>query len=545
MERAEDMSCEPVPPHRPWFRFWPEGVAKHVDYPEVSLYQFVVDSARRSPYSAALISGERRVTYRELDLASTRLACGLQELGVARDDRVMIVLRNSPEFVISYYGILKAGAIMTAASPLCKRDELERQVGDADPKVIICEVNTLPLIEEVVPKRAQRALVVIDGTEAEGIFNFEKLIAAAEPSVHRVSMQSQDDIAVLQYTGGTTGLPKGAMMTHFNLVANAIQNALWFKWTKDDVVLGVLSLCHTWGLCTCINSAVFVGAPVVLVPRFDPEEVLCTVEREKVTIAYGSASMFSMLLNASTINERTVSSLRLAKAGAMPIPDEVKRKWDGLGGCELTLGYGLTEASPETHDSPPERVKRGSIGIPIIDTDAKIVDLETGAKELGPDEIGELALRGPQVMKGYWNAPQETARVLRDGWLFTGDIAQMDEEGYFYVLDRRKDLIKYKGYSIFPAEVETILDEHPAVRECAVVGRWSSEVGEVPTAFVVLNPKISISRAELIDFCAQRIAPYKRIREVEFVSEIPKTVVGKPLRRALRGDGSCSTSVEP
>ena len=524
-----------VPADRPWFAFWPNGVPRHIDYPHIPLHQFLVHSARNHPHRTAFIFGENRMTYQELDLASTRLACALQELGIEKGDRVMIVLPNIPEFAVSYYGTLKAGAIMTAASPLCKEIELRHHITDADPKAIICDHTILPLIADVVPRQSYTALITVDGQGVDRGYNYIELIEKTpSPSLTQIVVQPEHDVAVLQYTGGTTGLPKGAMMTHSNLIANAIQNALWFKWTKEDTVLGVLSLCHTWGLCTCINSSIYVGATIVLVPRFDPDEIIRVIEREKISIAYGSASMFNMLVNSADIEKRDLSSLRLTKAGAMPIPEEVKRKWDSLVGCDLVLGYGLTEASPETHDSPPERIKMGTIGLPIIDTDAKIVDIDTSTVELGPNEVGELILRGPQVMKGYWNSPEETDHVLRDGWLHTGDIAKMDEEGYFYIVDRKKDLIKYKGYSIFPVELENVLYEHPAVKECAVVGKTSPEVGEIAKAFVVLKNGSSTTEKELMEFSEKRIAPFKKIREVEFVERIPKTVVGKTLRRELR-----------
>ena len=524
-----------VPPHRPWFASWPKDVPKHFDYPGIPLHQFLVNSARRHPHHPAFIHGGRRMTYRQLDHTSSRLAAAFQNLGIVKGDRIMLVLPNIPEFVVSYYGILKAGAIMTAASPLSRENELKHQFIDADPKIIICEKKHVPLLSDIIRKESSKILIPVDGNRRSDVGSFSELLERSHESVcPRVDIQSQEDIAVLQYTGGTTGLPKGAMMTHSNLIANAIQNALWFGWEKDDVVLGALSLCHTWGLCTCINSSISVGATIVLVPRFDPEDVLALIENEKVTITYGSATMFHMLLNSPEIEKHNLSSLRLAKAGAMPIPREVKKKWDGLDSCELLLGYGLTEASPETHDSPQDRVKTGTIGIPIIDTDAKIVDTETGTRELGHHEAGELVLRGPQVMKGYWNSSQETDLALRKGWLFTGDIAMTDEEGYFTVVDRKKDLIKYKGYSISPAELENVLYEHPAVKECAVVGIPFAEVGEIPKAYVVVKKGSTTTEQGLIEFTEKRIAPFKKMRQVEFVQEIPKTIVGKTQRRALR-----------
>ncbi|MCW4055678.1 MAG: AMP-binding protein, partial [Candidatus Bathyarchaeota archaeon] len=258
------------------------------------------------------------------------------------------------------------------------------------------------------------------------------------------------------------------------------------------------------------------------------------VEKKKVTVWYGAATMFTIITSHPGISKYDLSSLRCVKAGAAPIPTATKTRWDSLTGVELILGYGLTEASPETHNSPPNRVKIGSVGIPIIDTDAKIVDIETGTKELPPGEVGELIVKGPQVMKGYMKRPEETERALRNGWLYTGDIARMDEEGYFYIVDRLKDTIKYKGYSVFPAEVENVLYTHPSIKECAVIGKPDPVAGEIPRAYVVLNEGAALTKDELIEYCKERIAPYKRIREVEFVAELPKSIAGKILRRALR-----------
>jgi len=283
-----------------------------------------------------------------------------------------------------------------------------------------------------------------------------------------------------------------------------------------------------------MNSTFYAGATLILITRFDPEKVLEIVEKKKVTVWYGAATMFTLIVNHPAITKYDLSSLRCVKAGAAPIPNSTKRKWDRLTGVELMLGYGLTEASPETHNSPPNRVKIGSVGIPLIDTDAKIVDIETGTKEFPPGEIGELIIKGPQVMNGYRKCPEETQRALRGGWLYTGDIAKMDEEGYFYIVDRLKDTIKYKGYSVFPAEVENVLYMHSSIKECAVIGKPDSVAGEIPKAYVVMNEGAEITKDELIEYCRKRIAAYKRIREVEFVAELPKNIAGKILRRALR-----------
>lgn len=284
-----------------------------------------------------------------------------------------------------------------------------------------------------------------------------------------------------------------------------------------------------------MNSTFAVGATLLLITRFVPEPALAALQKEKVTVWYGPPTLFTVLINHPTISDYDLSSLRYVKIGAAPIPEEVRRQWEILtGGVQMVLGYGLTEACPETLSSPPDDVRPGTVGIPIMDTDIKIVDMETGTKELPLCEPGELIVRGPQVMKGYWDDPDQTKRALRDGWLYTGDLARIDEDGYITIVDRLKHTIKYKGYSVFPAEVENILYSHPSVRECAVVGKPESFAGEIPKAFVVLKEGHALTEGELIEYCRENIAPYKRIREVEFVTDLPKTAVGKILARQLR-----------
>jgi len=317
-------------------------------------------------------------------------------------------------------------------------------------------------------------------------------------------------------------------------VANAIQNAVWFGWNSKDVIIGLLPFYHSWGACTCVNSPIYVGARVVIIPRFDAEELLMTIEKERATVLFGAPSMFIMLVNSPLISKYDLSSLKYVKAGAMPIPPEITERWQQLTGVKMLMGYGLSEASPETHDSPLQRAKSGTVGIPMIDTDARIVDEETGKTELPVGKVGELVIKGPQVMKGYLNRPEDNKEAIRDGWLYTGDLALMDEEGFFHIVDRKKEIIKYKGYTIAPAEIEAVLYEHPAVKECAVVGKPDALAGEVPKAYVVLKDGYTSSKEELIKFCEQRVAPYKKIREVEFIKEIPKTQVGKVLRRVLK-----------
>jgi len=519
---------------RPWFKFWPEGVPHHLDYPEIPLFELLSRTAERWPENIAFSCQGRCLIYRELDELTSKLAAALNELGIKKGDRVVLFLPNGLEFVIGYYGILKAGGTVTPVNPLYKGEELKHQLNDSEAIAIITNETSYPTVKEIKDETKLKAIILTDSEKIRGEILLSELLTRYSPSPPKFDLKPKEDIAAIEYTGGTTGLSKGAMLTHYNLVANATQNAIWLGWSNNDVIIGLLPFYHSWGACTCVNSPIYSGAQVVILPRFDAEELLMTIEKEKATVLYGAASMFTMLVSNPVITKYDLSSLKYVKAGAMPIPPEIRERWEQLTGVKMILGYGLSEASPETHDSPVKRVKSGTIGIPITDTDARIVDEETGETELPPGKVGELVIKGPQVMKGYLNRPKDNEEALRNGWLYTGDLALMDADGYFYIVDRKKETIKYKGYTIAPAEVEATLYEHPAVKECAVVGKPDALASEIPKAYVVLKEGFAVDKEELIEFCAKRVAPYKKIREVEFIEEIPKTPVGKVLRRVLR-----------
>ena len=518
---------------RPWFKFWPEGVRQHLDYPSIPLFELLSQAAQKCPENVAFGCRGRQLTYREMDELTARLAAALHDLGIKLGDRVALFLPNSLEFIIGYYGILKAGGTVTTANPLYRQAELRHQLNDTGAKAIMTNGDLYLLVKEVQAGSGLEVIILSDA-ERNGALSLSQIVERYPPTPPEFSVMPEEDVAVIVYTGGTTGLPKGVLLTHYNLVANAMQNAIWFGWSREDTIIALLPFYHSWGACTCVNSVVYSGARAIILPRFDAEELLKTVEKERATAIYSAASMFAALVSNPVIGKHDLSSLRYVKAGAMPIPPEVKERWEQLTGVKMDLGYGLSEASPETHNSPLLRVKPGTVGIPIMDTDARIVDEETGEIKLPLGQMGELVVRGPQVMKGYLNRPEDDQEALRHGWLYTGDLALMDEEGYFQILDRKKETIKYKGYTIAPAEVEAILYQHPAVKECAVVGKPDPLAGEVPKAYVVLDEGSNMDKEELIKFCAERIAPYKRIREVEFIEEIPKTPVGKVLRRVLR-----------
>ncbi len=547
---------------KPWLKFWPEGVPQSIDYPEVPLFHFLEKSAEAYPDNTAIIFFGREITYQDLNNAADRFANALHNMGIGKGDVVALYLPNVPQFVISYYGAMKAGATLTAVSPLYRERELEFQLNNSEAKVIVTLDILFSRFKSVWKKTSVEHAIVtgmkdympgfkaflgsllgkIPSAKVErepNVHFFKELIEKSPAEPPEVSINPKEDLAVLQYTGGTTGTPKGAMLTHMNLVSNAIMCAAWLRGRQaEEVFLAVLPLFHIYGMTVAMNAPIYLAGKVVMLPRFDPIEVFKSIEKYRVTVFCGAPTMYALLIDHPDVGKYDCRSIKFCISGAAPLPPEVQKRFMEITGGVLVEGYGLTEASPVTHCNPLDptmkTVKVGSIGLPWPDTEAKIVDVETGKKELPPGEVGELIVKGPQVMKGYWKMPEETAEVLRDGWLYTGDIGKMDEDGYFYITDRKKDLIKYKGYSVYPRELEDVLYEHPAVKLCAVVGKPDPVAGEIPKAFIVLKEGAKATEEEIIKFVKERVAPYKAIREVEFRKELPMTMVGKVLRRVLR-----------
>ena len=504
------------------------------------------ETVRKYPDNIAFKDECSSLSYAGLNQAAAKVANYFTTLGVKRGDRVLLLLPNGTDYAICYYGSLKAGATVVPVNKMYKTDEIKYTANDSTAGLIITDLDSYPKIKEIKKATGIKTILLAGRKMIEDTPMLKDVLKEYSPIMPPLHLDPFEDIAAIQYTGGTTGPPKGVMLTHYNLVANAIQNATWFGWSHKDIVIGVLPFYHSWGACSGINSPVYCGAKVIIMSRYNSRELLGTIEREKATVMYGAASMFIMLANSLEMSDYDLSSLRYVKAGAMPIPPEVMTRWENLTKVKMVLGYGLSEASPETHNSPPDRIRAGTVGIPIIDTDARIVDEEKGVKELPIGMTGELVIRGPQVMKGYLHRPEENREALRDGWLHTGDLGFLDQDGYFHITDRKKEIIKYKGYTIAPAEVEAVLYEHPGVVECAVIGKPDALAGEIPKAFVVRRKGSQVTSEELIGFCEQSLSSYKKIREVEFIDEIPKTPVGKVLRRVLKererrklGEGNC------
>ena len=556
------MAKKPKKIKKPWLKFWPEGVPQSIRYPNVPLFQLLIEAAEKYPEHTAIIFYDRRISYRELNELSDRFANALHHLGVTKGDVVALYLPNIPQYVIAYYGALKAGATITAISPLYKEREVQHQLEDSEAKIFVVLDVLYPVFRKVWEKTKVEHVIVtslkeyMPGFKAflgsllgkipsykverrPNVHFFRELLARYPPEPPKVEINPKEDLAVLQYTGGTTGVPKGAMLTHFNLLSNAV---MYNKWLRSepakDVHLTLLPLYHIYGMTTAMNAAISLAGTMVMLPKFNPEEVLSVIQKYRVTVFCGVPTIYAILVSHPAIGKYDLSSIKFCISGSAPLPPEVQKKFMELTGGVLVEGYGLSESSPVTHCNPLDptmkTVKIGSIGLPWPDTDAKIVDLETGRKTLKPGEVGELAVKGPQVMKGYWKMPEDTKAVLRRGWLYTGDIGKMDEDGYFYITDRKKDIIKYKGYSVYPRELEDVLYEHPAVKLCGVIGKPDPEAGEIPKAFIVLKDGATATEEDIINFVKERVASYKRIREVEFRKELPMTPVGKVLRRVLR-----------
>jgi long-chain acyl-CoA synthetase len=549
---------------RPWLKAYDPGVPADIDLADEPLHAALAASAARVPERAAIKFFGRAIAYRELDELVNRFANALISLGIRKGDRVALLMPNCPQMVIAYYGGLRAGAVMVATSPLYVESELEHQLADADASAIVClsalfgQVQAvrprLPALKHVIvtnikdyfPTRL-RLLFTISKERRDGhrvrlpadgqTYWFTRLLSRARPTDPRIDVRA-DDLALLQYTGGTTGVAKGAMLTHRNLLANTLQVRAWFKNLAkpdgSDVVLGVIPLFHIYAITSVMNSTIHGGGTMILQPRFVLEDVLKAIHRERPDLLPGVPTMYLQINHAPKLNRYNLRSLKGAISGAASLPSEVQRQFEALTRARLVEGYGLTEASPVTHCSPFQGERHpGSIGIPLPSTNAAIFDQETGTRRLGSGEVGELAVRGPQVMRGYWKRPDETAKVLRDGWLFTGDIASMDADGYFSIVDRKKDLIITGGMNVYPRDVEEPLYQHPKVKEAVAVGIPDERWGEAVKVYIVLRDGQSATGQEILDFCHSRMARYKVPKFVEFRDELPKSLVGKVLRRRL------------
>ena len=504
-----------------------------VAIPEMPLPAYVFRGMDRWADKPALIDGPsgRTLTFKELKGAAMRVAAGLHARGFQKGDVFAVFSPNLPEYAVVFYGVLSAGGVITTTNPLYKADELAHQLEDAGAKYLI----TIPQFLETAQAAADRAGVedVFVFGEAEGATPFAALLRHGA-DVPEGTIDARDDLAVLPYSSGTTGLPKGVMLTHYNLVANIEQTLAVEKLSSDEVVIGILPFYHIYGMVVVMSMALAAGCTIVTMPRFDLEQFLQLLQDRKVSTAFVVPPIILALAKHPVVDGYDLSALQYVVSGAAPLPQAVAQGCADRLDVSVRQGYGLTETSPVTHFIPRGYdVKITSVGFPIPNTEVRIVDV--GSEEDQPvNEPGELWMRGPQVMKGYHDNPQATRDMIDGaGWLHTGDIGYVDENGYFYVIDRVKELIKYKGLQVAPAELEAVVQAHPAVADAAVIPSPDEEAGEVPKAFIVKKPHTDVTAQEIMDFVAERVAPYKKVRRVEFIDEIPKVPSGKILRREL------------
>lgn len=548
---------------RPWLEHYDEGVPAHIDYPDVPLFHFLEEGAKNFPDTPCTIFKGATISYREMDALTDRLAAGLAELGVKKGDRVGIFMPNTPQFVMAYFAILKLGGVVVATNPLYSPREIEHQANDSGLEVMLVMSNFYNTVKQVQPKTKIRTLVVTNLKETlPGLLAFLFTLTKEKKGGFRVQLQDgdvwmqdlidrhapeerpkvevgPDDMALFQYSGGTTGIPKGAVALHHNLVANALQISRWMVDLKrgEETVLMAIPLFHVYGMVAGMLFAIESGASMVMVPNpRDLKDVLTSIQKYKTTVFPGVPTMYNAINNHPDVvaGKYDLSSVKACISGSAPLMRETKEKFEELSGGVVFEGYGLSEAPTATHCNPLLGENRtGSIGLPLPDVDCRIVSLDDEVTVLPAGEIGELVIKGPQVFRGYHNMPTETTNTLRDGWLYTGDIARMDEEGYFYIVDRKKELIKPGGYQVWPREVEEVISDHPKVLEVGVAGIPDPHRGETVKAWVVVQPEESLTEEDVREWCKERMAKYKVPTHVEFRDELPKTTVGKILRREL------------
>src|SRR5256885_3724206 len=547
---------------KPWTRHYDPDVPGSLVDPRVPLQAILDDAAENHPNSTATIFFNRKRSYRSISDAAWRFANGLRWLGVKTGDRVALVLPNSPQFVIAFYGALRAGAIVVPCNPLYTPPELQHQLAASGATVVVALSRLYPLVKAARENTAVDHVIVTNiKEEMPPVVRLLFTLAKEKKDGHRqpfagdpgaISMSQvlsapadpfdagtgPDDLAVLQYTGGTTGTSKGAMLSHRALVANTLQCRAWFTNLRDgvDVAMAAMPFFHVYGLTVVMSLAVQGAVAMILEPQFELERVLKDVQRYKPKLFCGAPRIYNAINNSPLAQKYDLRSIEACVSGSAPLLVETHRRFVELTGASLVEGYGLTEGAPGTHCNPlfgKGKQKVGSIRIPYPDVESQIVDLDTGEHEMPPGEAGELILRGPQLMDGYYNKPEETAQTIRNGWLYTGGIATVEPEGYVSLVDRKKEMIIVSGFNVYPREVEEALALHPAVLDAAAIGIPHPIKGEEVKAFVLLKPGATATADEIRAFCEKHLAPFKRPKEIEFRESLPKTLIGKTLRRQL------------
>jgi long-chain acyl-CoA synthetase len=531
---------------KPWLEVYESGnVEPETRVFEGSLYDLLRHAAEEHRGKTALSFYGTTFEFGRLQALVEKMSASLAASGVSKGDRVALMLPNCPQYVISFFATARLGAIVTQINPMYVEREIEHILNDSGARTIVVYADMYERVKTVLPDTDLVTVVVVSlGDEPEGLDaghqSFGDFLSTDADPAPDVEIDPAEDVAALQYTGGTTGVSKGAMLTHRNLVANLQQTIDVFVQNPDQFTgrkcIGALPFFHIYGLTCVMLFGIRLGTEQVLLPRFEVEEALAVFENDRPTMFSGVPTMYMALLaSGADLRKHHLHDVMIFNSGGSALPVNLKRSFEEKVGKPLFEGYGLSEASPVTHNNPPflGEGREGSIGIPIPSTDARIVDVETGETEMPIGESGELIIKGPQIMKGYLNMPEETAAALKDGWLHTGDVARMDEDGYFYIVDRKKDMIVASGYNVYPREVEEVLFEHPDVAEAVAIGIPDEYRGESVKAFVVKRPGATTREDEVLAFCKERLAAYKAPKAVEFRDELPKSVVGKLLRRVL------------
>ena len=574
IHNAREKQNTPVDFARPWLRHYEQGVPAQITVPDHPLTWLLDQTVKRHPSNTAFIYYGTKITYAQFSALANRFAIGLQRLGVQAGDRVAIALPNIPQYPIAFYGALRAGAVVVPTNPLYTERELQHQLADSGAHVAIVLDMFFPLVRAVRDKTALEHIIITSPTlylppllqrlyplsqlrhphpqppltskelhEDKMLHMMSDMLESHTKSgieVYNLPVQAKgNDLAVLQYTGGTTGVAKGAMLTHHNLLANALQTRSWIPNARDgeEVALCVAPFFHSYGMTVGMNFPIYSASTMVLLPKFDTKEVVKMIRRYHPTQLPGIPTMYIAIMHGIGKYAEDLRSIKYCISGAMGLPAKVRMDWEALTGGKLVEGYGLSEASPVTHANPLNGdIRDGSIGLPIPSVDAMIMDQKT-LKPAPVGEEGEIMLKGPNIMQGYWNRPDETASIFYEGWMHTGDIGTMDKEGYFYVIDRSKDMIKASGFNIYPREVEEVLLLHPSIAEAAVIGIPHEYRGETVAAVIVLKPGIAPSketRDEIITYCKSKLTPYKVPKLIEFRESLPKTIIGKVLKRELK-----------
>ena len=547
---------------KPWLDSYPPEISKSLDYEKIPLQEYLKRAGTKYPDKIAIHFMGKEITYKEFYDSALKYANYLRSIGIQKGDRVAIMLPNCPQNAIAFFGTLFSGAIVVQTNPLYTERELKYQMNDSGAKAIITLDILYPRVTNIV-KETELEHVIVTGikdylpfpknkiypfiqkreygisvkVEHRGMNHlFTEIIKISKPDPIRSEFDFDEDIAILQYTGGTTGPPKGVMLTHKNLISNTTMCNEWLYKANEgeETVLGVIPFFHVYGMTTVLILSVMLGNKMVLLPKFDAETALKTIDKQKPTIFPGAPTIYIGLLNHPDLKKYDLSSIKACMSGSAPLPLEVQEKFEKVTGGKLVEGYGLTETSPVTHSNfiwAKNRVK-GSVGVPWPDTDSCILGPDS-TEPMAPGEVGEIVIKGPQIMKGYWNKPEETEKSFRDGWFLTGDLGYMDEKGYFYVVDRQKDMIIAGGFNIYPREIEEVLYEHEAILECVAAGIPDAYRGETVKAYIVLKEGATVTEEELDKHCRAELAAFKVPHEYEFRTELPKTAVGKILRRTL------------